>query len=388
MKLTKHLFLIERLIYLVFWVMLFAIPMAGFWLGRSRFMGQEDMTPLYGALLLLLVFFLLFVLNLYVLMPRLLFRKRIAWYVLVVILSCIVTVSVGQRIENLFDHRDDPFEQRGKFMHGGMANPSGLQKNDRHDAKNPMFRPGHGHPNPHIDMLFHIPNADLTLFVLALLVICFNLSISLMFKTVTKDMERKVLDKERIKSELEYLKYQINPHFLMNTLNNIHALVDIDSEKAKDTIINLSKMMRFVLYKGPQEKISLQDEIEFLKDYIELMRIRYIDSVDIRFEYPQSIPLINIPSLLFVPFVENAFKHGVSYEKKSFIHISIACDNKDVTLVVTNTKIDETMVKEGSGGIGLDNTKRRLNILYGENYSLNIIEDKEQYNVKLKIKSL
>lgn len=387
MKLTKHLLMMEHLIYLVFWLMLFLVPVVGFWLGRDHFMGQSDMMPLYGALLLLFVFFLLFVLNFYVLMPRLFYRRRVVWYVVSVMVACVVTVSIGQRIENAYNHSDDFFEQRQKSGSNRMSPPP-MPPNFNFPPAESQHRPPHGGPKLDVDMLFHIPNANLTLFILALLVVCFNLSISLVFKTIEKDMEHKILDKERVTSELEYLKYQINPHFLMNTLNNIHALVDIDSEKAKETIINLSKMMRFVLYKGPKDKVSLLDEIEFLKDYIELMRIRYIDSVDIRFEYPENIPTINIPSLLFVPFVENAFKHGVSYQKNSFIHIAISGDEKNVNFEVVNSKIDETMVKEGSGGIGLDNTKRRLNLIYGTDYTLDIDDDKDSYKVNLKIKAL
>src|SRR5574344_2239507 len=246
----------------------------------------------------------------------------------------------------------------------------------------------HG-PHQGIDMFFRVPGgSDFGIILMALLVLSFNIAMKFLFRAMENNIKDKTLEKENIRSELEYLKYQINPHFLMNTLNNIHALVDIDSEKAKETIINLSKMMRFVLYKGPKDKVSLLDEIEFLKDYIELMRIRYIDSVDIRFEYPENIPTINIPSLLFVPFVENAFKHGVSYQKNSFIHIAISGDEKDVNFEVVNSKIDETMVKEGSGGIGLDNTKRRLNLIYGTDYTLDIDDDKDSYKVNLKIKAL
>src|SRR5574344_200130 len=393
MKVIKRFYLTEHLIYLVFWIMLFLIPVVGFWLGHDHFMGLSDMTPLYGALLLLFIYLVLFLINSLILLPRLFFRHHVSWYVFLVLILCAISVALGQFVENEYHYiyRPSPNDHKWETMngpegHNALIPPDFDHSSFKKDSKAIQTRPIR--PRPDIDMLFHYPNFNITFFILAIMVISFNMAISLVFKALDNEMKDKILAKETVVSELEYLKYQINPHFLMNTLNNIHALVDIDSETAKETIINLSKMMRFVLYKGPKDKVSLLDEIEFLKDYIELMRIRYIDSVDIRFEYPENIPTMDIPSLLFVPFVENAFKHGVSYQKNSFIHIAISGDEKDVNFEVVNSKIDETMVKEGSGGIGLDNTKRRLNLIYGTDYTLDIDDDKDSYKVNLKIKAL
>ena len=111
-----------------------------------------------------------------------------------------------------------------------------------------------------------------------------------------------------MQAEMDYLKYQINPHFFMNTLNNIHALIDIDTEYAKNAVIELSKMMRYVLYDSGREIISLNKDIQFIQNYIGLMRIRYTNDVDIRVEYPHDLPTqVSIPPLLLIVFVENAF---------------------------------------------------------------------------------
>ena len=128
-----------------------------------------------------------------------------------------------------------------------------------------------------------------------------------------------VVENERLKNENLTTRYnmlvgQINPHFFMNTLNNIHALIDIDTEYAKSAVIELSKMMRYVLYESGSETISLKKDIQFIENYIELMRIRYDSSIDICLDYPATIPnKVAIPPLLLIVFVENAFKHGVSY---------------------------------------------------------------------------
>jgi LytS/YehU family sensor histidine kinase len=147
-------------------------------------------------------------------------------------------------------------------------------------------------------------------------------------------------------------------------------------------------MLRFVLYKGPQELVKLQDEIDFLENYIDLMRIRYIDKIDISFTYPNIVPSLNIPTLLIVPFVENAFKHGVSYEHKSFIHVKIECSGNRVLASIVNSKGVESMQKEKEGGIGIENTKRRLQLIYGDDYQLTIKDEKDTYNVELNIKAL
>ena len=187
---------------------------------------------------------------------------------------------------------------------------------------------------------------------------------------------------------MDYLKYQINPHFFMNTLNNIHALIDIDTESAKNAVIELSKMMRYVLYDSGREIISLNRDIQFLKNYIELMRIRYTDDVDIRVEYPRDLPeQVSIPPLLLIVFVENAFKHGISYNRPSFIHLRIDYADKTVSATLVNSRHPAAPSKEA--GIGLDNVRKRLALIYGEkNYTLDIREEERTYTVKLVIPTL
>jgi putative regulator of cell autolysis len=188
---------------------------------------------------------------------------------------------------------------------------------------------------------------------------------------------------------MDYLKYQINPHFFMNTLNNIHALIDIDTESAKNAVIELSKMMRYVLYESGREIISLNRDIQFLKNYIELMRIRYTDAVNISVESPGNLPeQLSIPPLLLIVFVENAFKHGVSYNHPSFIRLKIEYADGQVTSTLTNSRHAAQSSKHPAG-IGLENVRKRLELIYGaKNYSLEIREEEKTYTVKLVIPTL
>ena len=216
-----------------------------------------------------------------------------------------------------------------------------------------------------------------------------NSGIKMIYKSIRDDQEMGDMRHNMMQAELDYLKYQINPHFFMNTLNNIHALIDIDSESAKDTVIELSKMMRYVLYDSEQDSISLDKEIQFLQHYIQLMRLRYSDSVEIIVDVPESSPSqVKIPPLIFIVFVENAFKHGISYNSRSYIHISIevSADGDRVHYTVSNSKNPSKW--NTHGGIGLDNVRKRLDLLFPKQYQLEIENTAHHYSVELNIPAL
>ena len=173
----------------------------------------------------------------------------------------------------------------------------------------------------------------------------------------------------------------------MNTLNNIHALIDIDAESAKRGIVELSGMMRHVVYESTAERIPLSKDIEFLKNYIELMRVRYYQDIDIRFNYPTNMPSsLTVPPLVLIVFVENAFKHGVSYSHSSYIHIDISVNETDVEARFINSSYYNSSSIKQSTGIGLDNVRKRLDLIYGSSYELEIDNSiKDRYCVTLKI---
>jgi LytS/YehU family sensor histidine kinase len=234
----------------------------------------------------------------------------------------------------------------------------------------------------HMPPLF-FGQVDIIAAIVAFLMIGMNLGIKLYFKNDSDDKRMQVLERQNLKQQLEYLKYQINPHFFMNTLNNIHALVDIDPEKAKATIVELSKMMRYLLYEGNNSLIPLQREIQFLHNYITLMRLRYTDKVTIKTDVPEQIPEKQIPPLLLITFIENAFKHGVSYQQDSYINIGILFSDDRLHFECTNSKHPQKQSEQG--GVGLTNVKRRLALIYGSDYTLDINDGDDVYEVKLDI---
>lgn len=217
-----------------------------------------------------------------------------------------------------------------------------------------------------------------------------NGGIKLLYQSLLDEQQMLRLKEENLRAEMTSLKYQINPHFFMNTLNNIHALIDIDTEAAKSAVIDLSKMMRYVLYDSEREMISLSADLQFLRNYIELMRIRYTDHVQITIDAPQTLPeKVAIPPLLLIVFVENAFKHGVSYNHPSYIHISLFYADKKLTAIISNSRNPQPTSPTRQGGIGLENVRKRLDLLYGPHgYSLDICQEEERYTVKLVIPTL
>ena len=214
-----------------------------------------------------------------------------------------------------------------------------------------------------------------------------NNAINALYRNMQRDEDSERLQRQNIQAEMYYLKHQINPHFLMNTLNNIHALVDIDAEAAKQTVLQLSDMMRYVVYDTGGNAIALKEDIKFVKNYIELMRIRYTDDVNISFNYPQRLQgRIDVPPLIFIVFVENAFKHGVSYNADSYINIDIEYKDGFVVGRFENSVSEQS--RKAKPGIGLENVRKRLDLIYGSEYELHIEDADNSYCVTLKIPTL
>lgn len=191
------------------------------------------------------------------------------------------------------------------------------------------------------------------------------------------------LKAEKSKTELSLLRTQINPHFFFNTLNNLYALTIKNSKQAPEVILKLSDMMRYTIYEGEKEMVKLSDEIEYLKNYIELHKIRYKKSVDITFKYDIDTDL-SIAPLLYIILLENAFKHGIeTLTENAYIHMNLQEDNLFIYFDIENN-FDPNEIQE-SNGIGLINLKRRLSLLYKDKHQLEINKTNNTYKATLKI---
>lgn len=199
------------------------------------------------------------------------------------------------------------------------------------------------------------------------------------------------LQKSQLETELAYLKSQIQPHFFFNTLNNLYSLTLDKSDKAPETVIKLSELMSYVIYDSAKSMVPLEDEISHVQNYIDLERLRFGDRLNLQFSINGDISGIEVPPLLFIPYIENAFKHGASTRKEHIpIKISFNIEPEELVFLCENEVSEEEpahqkLIGKWHQGIGLKNTERRLKLRYDNNYDLNVKIEKGLYKVVLKL---
>lgn len=193
-------------------------------------------------------------------------------------------------------------------------------------------------------------------------------ALALARKWFTADQKLQESETARAKAELYNLRSQINPHFLLNTLNNIYALTAIDQERAQDAIQQLSKMLRHMLYDNQESSVALNDELQFLENYISLMKIRLSANVDMTFTHNVEVPGVRIAPLIFISLIENAFKHGISPTEQSFVHIEINATDHDINCRIENSNHPKSNQDRSGHGIGLNQVQRRLDLAYPNRY--------------------
>ena len=324
----------ETIIYLALWILLFMAPVMSLAIRTANTDITFDWQEIFTVWKQYALFFVVFLIHNHLLAPQLIYRQR-KWLYIASCLGIIILFHTYQ-----CNHRPNFREMRKhhiELAEGDMHRPPLPPDDDmyRHDdmlepEPHDMHKPDdiHGRDGKSAMRKEHHPpiifgQRDIISIIILIMMLGMNLGIKLYFRQTGDRKKMAELERQNLEQQLEYLKYQINPHFFMNTLNNIHALVDIDPEKAKHTILELSKMMRFVLYEGNKHGVPLDREIAFLQNYITLMKLRYTDKVRITVNTPDQLPSKEVPPLMLITFVENAFKHGVSYRQESFIEIDL-----------------------------------------------------------------
>jgi sensor histidine kinase YesM len=199
------------------------------------------------------------------------------------------------------------------------------------------------------------------------------------------DTERKELEKQRSEAELQNLKNQLNPHFLFNTLNNIYSLIAINGEQAQEAVHELSRLLRYMLYESAQAFVSVEKDIDFVRNYVKLMQIRMPEHVEMKTEINVEQSDLLIAPLLFISPVENAFKHGVSNSKPSFVHLEITAVGQQVRCLIRNSFFPKDQHDKSGSGIGLVNLRKRLDLLYSGNYELTCKQIDDTYSCELSI---
>lgn len=377
----------EHTIYSAIWAMLYASPVINIY---TRMAGNPRITFSWTEILhaweYTSTWLVMFAIHNFLLLPLLLRKRKTGTYwclsFLILLTGMFITYLNRPMHKNQYKTRMEAEWKADSLAYERVA---AVRLGDGRycSPQNPMRRkPLDFQP---IDPLPMLGPGELVAFFGGLLLMGMNLGVKLYFMSQRDRERQKIIDQRNLEQQMEYLKYQVNPHFFMNTLNNIHSLVDIDPERAKTTIVELSKMMRHILYEGSKKLIPLTREVEFLNLYVQLMRLRYTRKVHINVDVPPQLPELKLPPLMLIIFVENAFKHGISYREESFIDIKLRVENKRLLFSCCNSKPTQVQRTNEKGGMGLQNVRQRLELLYDDDYTLDINDGEKTYEVKLDI---
>ena len=221
-------------------------------------------------------------------------------------------------------------------------------------------------------------------FLSNLLPVVFAMAIRYAQRNFSLEIAQKEAQAHKLQADLTQLRYQLQPHFFFNALNNIYSLIEFDPQKAQQSVHSLSKLMRHFMQNSDQKQISLAEEVDFLQQYISLMQLRLTDKTTVQVDFPKQVPQLTIAPLLFISLVENAFKHGVSATTTTTLSFSLRVEGNTVIFRSENTKIP-TQESLYSSGIGIDNLKKRLTLLYPERHQYTIEEKEGKYIAQLTI---
>lgn len=307
--------------------------------------------PFKKSLVSYLLLLLFFYFNYYLFVPKFYISKRWGVLVICLLISYAIIYFVPDLLMNF--NQDVPMPNNPGNRPPGQGGP---------EAKNPLF---------------NIFPRESRLFPFMLI---FVLSLYLRLDSHLKDIKN-----EQLQTEISYLKAQINPHFLFNTLNSIYALALKKASTAPMAVLKLSNIMRYVVTENDQERVSIQNEIDYINDYIDLQKLRLSNDVVINFKQKGITDHHSIAPMLLINFVENAFKYGICQGEKSEIDILMSIEKNTLFFIVENTNYNSQIVDISSTKEGIKNTKQRLEYIYPNKYNLSITDTTEYFKVKLEI---
>lgn len=388
LKPNKKIFIV--LVHIAVWICFFMLPYI-----------FSDQPKESSAILIKHRIVLLSVINLYLLafyylntlllIPKLLFAKKLLVYIFIVALFFAAFVYVPRPITFAINGTTEETireEMRTEFKMRRINMPADSlsitpQKRDSIRAKKDSIKIAKRNAPARNNNLAlrYFPGS----FVVFLLVFSIGLCIAIMQQWRKAERVKEEVQHEKTTTELSFLKSQVNPHFFFNTLNNIYSLAIVQSDKTAPTVMRLSAIMRYILTETQSDKVPLENEIDFVKNFIDLQLVRLTDKVKVNFNTEGDTSSKQIAPLLFISFVENAFKYGVSTKEPSEIDIIFQASNNSIHFNVTNTivKADNGIVD--TTGIGINNAKRRLELLYPGKHVLKVLNDGKKFEVQLEI---
>lgn len=328
--------------HLMVWLILFSLP----YLLSS---GQEQILKnvFVHSWIPLILYAIIFYVNYLILITRFLFENKTFVFIIVNALLIIVSIWLRSEINSVF------FEE--------------------------VFREPKDGKGPPMKLFYYVQ-------IISLLVpVVFSIALKTTERWIKTEAEQKEAANIRLQSELQHLRYQLQPHFFFNSLNNIYSMVDLSPEQAKTSIHSLSKLMRYLLYETNTELVSLSDEIDFMVKYIELMKLRVSKNTTINYNFPKVNSSIKIAPLLFISLIENAFKHGVSASKKSEINLKMNVQDKTIIFKTENYNFPKEQNDKSGSGIGLQNLIKRLQLLYFNNHTYNTCLKDDIFTVTLSV---
>ncbi|WP_405571108.1 sensor histidine kinase [Winogradskyella sp. Asnod2-B02-A] len=337
---------INILTHILVWLVLFSMPYL------LSFGQEQNIYRIIAHFWIPIIFYAcIFYSNYFVFIDRFLFSKKTTQYILINVVIIALFIFLREQIELTF------FEAY-------------IEKPDKKNGDAPPFK-----MFVYVQMLF---------FMVPLL---FSIAIKTTKRWIQTENERKEAAHIKLKSELQHLHYQLQPHFFFNSLNNIYALVDISPDQAKTSIHSLSKLMRYMLYDTNEELVLLSKEIDFMKKYIDLMKLRVSDKTVVNYSFPSEETGIKIAPLLFISLIENAFKHGVSASKESSIQIDMIVNENTVVFTIKNDNLPKKTDDKSGSGIGLHNIEKRLELLYPNKSSFTTQIKNDRFIAELEIET-
>ncbi len=348
------------------WSCFFALPYLVFFPRLREFsMSNHQIAAIICNNVFLIVFYYF---NTWILIPKFLVKEKWLFY-FISILAC------------LFFFLYIPREIAKMIAEPEMFNPQAT----REFIRNPAFT-----GKKQFQGLWRTrrPGADPYNTVLFLLIFTVGTCISVIQRWLQTEQTRKETENEKLNTELSFLKSQVNPHFFFNTLNNIYSLAIVRSEKTAPAVMKLSAIMRYILTETQRDLVPLSNEVDFINNFIDLQKVRLTDKVVLDFSTEGSTDNLLVAPLLFIPFVENAFKYGVSTKESSNISIEIRTNGTMIYLHVQNYIVPSENTLMENTGIGINNVKRRLELMYPNKHTLTTSQANNYYTVNLEIQTL
>lgn len=357
--LSQNKKIVTIIAHLAAWACFFALPYLVFFprMLDSQFTMSDHLIATIVCNNVYLVIFYYF--NTQYLIPKLLMREKWGLYIFSIISALLIFLFLP------------------KYIAGLIAKPEIHAFINKYNLNEP--------PRPRIRRRSTIETYNTAIFFLVFTV---GTCIAVIQRWLITEETRKEAESQKLNTELSFLKSQINPHFFFNTLNNIYSLAIIRSEKTAPAVMKLSSIMRYILTETTQDFVALQNEVDFIHNYIELQQVRLTDKTTVTFEAKGNIENKLIAPLIFIPFVENGFKYGISTKQSSLILINLETSDNSILFEVSNYIIPSENNMLENTGIGINNVKRRLELMYPNKHKLTQTIRDNHYYVHLEIQLL